>query len=136
MDSLWSVISISDKNIFTNWLFSMQFIQYIHNEFKRSDSSGTSFTILDNYTYGVMDKIENIVTMKIATDFMHERIKPELLVIYQDDGDGRFALQTNFEARDNLWLTVGYHHFWGNMWHSNGQFRNNDHIVGTVTLSF
>jgi hypothetical protein len=124
-----------DKNIFTKWIFSTQFIQYIHNNRAKS-LAGVSYGILDSYTYGPMDKVENIVTMKIATQFMHDRLKPEMLVIYQDDGDGRFAFKARYEAKDNLFLTLGLHHFWGNPWGSNGQFRNNDQYVCEVKYTF
>lgn len=120
-----------DKIFLTDWLFSLQFAQFIHNSptFKGSH-------VLNTYTYGLMDKVESYVTLKIATDFFHERVKPELLIIYGDDNDGRISFKTRYEARDNLWLTLGYHHFWGPPRGSNGQFRNNDHLVLEMKYTF
>ncbi len=120
-----------DKNFFTNWLFSLQFAQFIHDK-----KTFKGYQVLNTYTYGVMDKVENILTLKIATDFMYERIKPEVLIIYTDDNDGRISFKTKYEVKDNLWLTLGYYHFWGPNYGSNGQFRNNDHIFCELKYTF
>jgi len=120
-----------DKNLFTNWVLSMQFAQLITD-----DKTWDGYQVLSSYTYGVMEKVENIITCKISTDFMHERIKPELTVIYGDDNDGRAIFKTKFEVRDNLWFTLGYFHFWGPPYGSNGMFRNNDHILSEIKYTF
>lgn len=121
-----------DKNVFTNWLFSVQFAQFIHED---ADWPG-NLQVLNAYTYGTTEKIENTVTLKIATDFFHERLQPEVLVIYSDDNEGRISFKTKYELRDNIWLTLGYHHFWGNIWGANGQFRNDDQIVFETKYTF
>ena len=120
-----------DKYYFTNWLFSLQFAQFIHDNptFKGNQ-------VLSSYTYGLMDKVESFLTLKIATDFKHERIKPEVLIIYGDDNDGRISFKTSYELRDNVWLALGYHHFWGPAYGSNGQYRNNDQIYCSVKFTF
>ncbi|MBU3933480.1 MAG: hypothetical protein KKH11_02290 [Candidatus Omnitrophica bacterium] len=120
-----------DKSFFTNWQFSTQFYQFITN-----DRTWDTYQVLNAYTYGVMDKVENGLTCKISTDFMHERLKPEILIIYADDNDGRISLKAKYELRDNFWLGCGYHHFWGPARGSNGQFRNNDHTFFDVTYTF
>ena len=120
-----------DKNFFTNWQFSFQIYQFITNE-----RTWDTYKLLNAYTYGLMDKVENGLTCKIATDFMHERLKPEVLVIYGDDNDGRVSLKAKYELRDNLWLGCGYHHFWGPPLGSSGQYRNNDHAFFDVTYTY
>ena len=120
-----------DRNMFTNWMFSAQFAQFIHR-----DSTYNGGQVLNSYTYGLMDRVENVVTLKVATDFMYERIKPEVLVIYGDDGEGRVSFKTFFELSDNWWFTLGYHHFWGSPWLSYGQYRNRDHIYTAVKYTF
>ena len=120
-----------DKYYFTNWLFSLQFAQFIHD-----NPTFRGNQVLNSYTYGLMDKVESYLTLKVATDFMYERVKPEILIIYGDDNDGRVSFKTKFEARDNLWLTLGYHHFWGPQYGSNGQFRNKDQIMFEVKYTF
>ena len=120
-----------DKSYFTKWDFSLQFAQFIHNSptFKGKH-------VLNTYTYGLMDKVENYLTLKVSTDFLHERIKPEVLVIYGDDNDGRISFKTKFQATDNWWFTLGYYHFWGPAYGSNGEYRNNDQLVFTVKRTF
>jgi len=120
-----------DKTFFTNWDFSLQFSQFIHGK-----KTFEGYQVINSYTYGLMEKIENTLTLKIVTDFMHERLKPEVLVIYGDDNDGRISFKAKFEVRDNLWFTLGYHHFWGPPRGSNGQFRNNDHLVLEAKYTF
>lgn len=120
-----------DKTFFTKWDFSLQFAQFIHDK-----KTFRGYQVLNSYTYGLMEKVENTLTLKIATDFLHERIKPEVLVVYGDDNDGRISFKTKYELRDNLWLTLGYHHFWGPASGSNGQFRNNDHLVLEAKYTF
>jgi len=120
-----------DKSFFTNWAFSLQFCQFIHDK-----KTFKGYQIINAYTYGLMEKIENTLTLKIATDFMYERLKPEVLIIYGDDNDGRVSFKTKYELRDNIWLTFGYYHFWGPPRGSNGQFRNNDHFFCEVKYTF
>ncbi len=120
-----------DKTFFTKWVFSLQFAQFIHDDKKIGN-----YQILNTYTYGLLDKVENYLTLKVSTDFMHERLKPEVLIIYNDDNDGRISFKTQYELRDNLWLTLGYHHFWGPAYGSNGQFRNNDHMHCSIKFTF
>jgi len=120
-----------DKYYFTNWLFSLQFAQFIHNQ-----KTFKGVQALNTYTYGLMDKVESYLTLKVATDFIHERVKPEVLIIYGDDNDGRISFKTKYELRDNLWLTGGYCHFWGPAYGSNGEFHNDDQISAEVKYTF
>ena len=138
----WAYVLGLDKTYFTNWLFSLQFAQFIieQDEWTGTDDLNMvgqrTYDALDSTTYGLQDKIENYITLKVATDYMHERIKPEILIIYQDDNAGKVSPKVNFEARDNLWFGLGYHHFYGKPAQSNGQFRNNDQAFFDVTYTF
>ena len=120
-----------DKTFLTDLMCSLQFGQMIT---AREKFNG--YQVLNGMTYGVADEVENFLSLKISKDFMHERIKPEMLIVYNDDGDGRVTSKVKFEAQENLWFTLAYHHFWGNPWTSNGQFRNDDHIVTEVKYTF
>ncbi|MBL7131374.1 MAG: hypothetical protein ISS45_08260 [Candidatus Omnitrophica bacterium] len=120
-----------DKTLFTNWVFSTQFAQLI-----AEDKDWNGYDIMSGYTYGLMDKVESVLTLKVATNFMHDRLKPEVLVIYSDDNDGRICFKTKYEVKDNLWLTLGYYHFWGPPYGSNGEFRNNDHVLCELKYTF
>ena len=120
-----------DKVFFTDWQFSGQFIQLIYNNHTQD-----GFRVLDNSTYGYLDKINNMFTFKVATTFMHDRLKPEMLVICSDKKDGRISLKAGYELREDLRANLGYHHFWGGARTPNGQFKNNDHWVLSLTYSF
>ena len=126
-----------EKNITTNWLVNFQFLQFIADRATHFDpATGASYKMLDNATYGVTDKIENVYVLKVMTDFFHERLKPEITMIYQDDNQGRIVPKVVYEFRDNIWLTLGYAHFFGRPDTSNGQFRNRDQIMCDVKYTF
>ncbi len=130
-----------EKSIVTNWIVSFQFLQFITDKdslFGLDKSTGVSaqYKLLDSGTYGVIDKVENVYVMKIMTDFLHERLKPEITLIYTDDNQGRITPKVLFELRDNIWLTLGYVHFFGRPDSSNGQFRNDDQLMCEVKWTF
>jgi hypothetical protein len=83
-----------------------------------------------------LSKGENIFTLKISTDFMHERLKPEVLWSFTDDNQGRLSPKVTYEIRDNLWLTLGVHYFYGNEWDTNGQYRDQNQIYTNLKYTF
>ncbi|MFH1655210.1 MAG: DUF1302 family protein [Candidatus Omnitrophota bacterium] len=115
-----------DKTFLTNWLFSFQFIQLISDAREEYDTD--KYTLLFGATRGPLDETETILTCKIGTDFMHERLKPEVLVIYTDDNDWRISPKVSFEINDNWNIAAGLHIFEGRPQHLNGQFDDNDQI--------
>jgi hypothetical protein len=70
------------------------------------------------------------------TDFLHERLKTEVLWTWTDDNQGRVSPKLNFEIRDDLWLTAGIHYFYGNEQDSNGQFRDKNQVYLNLTFTF
>jgi len=114
-----------DKNLVDNWAISFQFIQRIADS---KDKFSDGYTLLFGPTRGPLDKIETMVTCKISTSFMHERVKPELLILYGDDNDWRISPKVSFEVNDNWLLTTGVHIFEGKETQLNGQFDDNDQI--------
>lgn len=115
-----------DKTFLTNWQFSTQFIQLISRP--KEEFNQSKYTLLFGPTRGPLDKFENLLTLKLSTDFIHERLKPEVLVIYGDDNDWRISPRMSFEVNDNLILAGGIHIFEGNEQHMHGQFDDNDQI--------
>lgn len=110
-----------DKYVVTNWIVSFQFAQYILEKAKPGVGNWVS---LNAYTYGPQDRVENIFSLKVATDFMHDRVKPEVMWTWTDDNQGRVSPKLNYEIRDNLLLTLGIHYFYGDEKDSNGQYRD------------
>jgi hypothetical protein len=124
-----------DKYVVTNWLASFQFSQYIM-EHAHPGVSNPSYYTLNSYTYGQQDRIENIFSLKIATDFMNERLKPEILWSFTDDNQGRLSPKVTYEIKDNLFFTAGIHYFYGKETDSNGQFRDISQIYGNLKYTF
>ena len=69
-------------------------------------------------------------------DFLHERLKPEVTFVYQDDNQGRIIPKVIFELKDNLWLKLGYAHFFGHSDTNNGQFSNKDQLMFEVKYTY
>jgi hypothetical protein len=123
-----------DKGFWGNWLFSFQFIQL--NVENKEDFDEDQYTLLFGPTRGPLDEIETILTCKIATDFMHDRLKPEVLIIYTDDNDWRISPKVSFEINDNWMVNGGFHFFEGREQHLNGQFDKNDQFFFEVKYSW
>jgi hypothetical protein len=101
-----------DKAFFTNWQFSFQFIQMwaLQNE-KPTGFLKPQYTLLNGATRGPLDKVETTLTLLVATDFIHERLKPQILIIYGDDRDWRISPKVSYEINDQWLATLGVHVF-------------------------
>ncbi len=120
-----------DKNLFTNWLLSFQFIQYIS-----SISEYEGFGLLFGPTLGPIDQVETILSLKVGTDFMHERIKPEVLILYWLEKNWRISPKASFEIFDYLNLAAGAHIFVGEEQNLFGQFDDNDQVFIELRYGF
>ncbi len=123
-----------DKSFFTNWLFSFQFIQMIAQP--QSEYDKRLYTLLNGATRGPLDKIETTLTLLVSTDFMHERLKPQVLVLYGDDNDWRISPKVSYEISDQWLATAGLHIFEGKEQQLNGQFDKNDQIFLELKYTF
>lgn len=128
----------ADRYFFTKLLVSAQFAQYImeHAKPQQDDISGVTQYVMNAYTYGPQDAVENIFTLKLSTNFMNDRIKPEILWSFTDDNQGRLSPKMTYEIRDNLLFTLGMHYFYGNEWDSNGQFRDQSQFYTNLKYTF
>ncbi len=136
-DNLFWIMGV-DKYVATNWFLSFQFGQYILQDAKpgKVNSGGKPYQNMSPYSYGAQDQVENIFSLKIKTDFMHDRLKTEVMWTWTDDNQGRVSPKFNFEIRDDLWLTAGIHYFYGNEQDSNGQFRDKNQVYLNLTSTF
>ncbi|MCM8780971.1 MAG: DUF1302 domain-containing protein [Candidatus Omnitrophica bacterium] len=128
-----------DKTFFTDWLVSFQFAQYIMQDAKPgvdNANTGRPYTTMNSYTYGAQDQVENIFSLKVSTDFLNERLKPEILWSFTDDNQGRVSPKITYEIKDDLWLTMGIHYFYGEEQDSNGQFRDNSQFYTMLKFTF
>ncbi len=134
-----------DRNFWTNWLFSYQFIQFIvdkaedYPEFYVNAfgvQTRTRNTLLFGPTRGGLDTMTTMMTLKVATDFMHERLKPEVLVLYGFDNDWRVSPKVSFEINDEWAIAAGLHVFSGDDQGLNGQFDKNDQLYVETTYNW
>lgn len=122
-----------DKNFWTNWLFSFQFIQLVTEP---KDSIPSQYSLLFGPTRGPLDEVETMLTLKVATDFMHERLKPEVLIMYGDDNDWRLSPRVTYEITDNWIAACGMNIFEGKPQHLNGEFDKNDQVYVELKYGF
>ncbi|MBN2097691.1 MAG: hypothetical protein JW714_04345 [Candidatus Omnitrophica bacterium] len=127
-----------DKNFWTNWLFSYQFIQFIaHNtEDIPRVTTHPRYSLLFGPTRGSLDKVTTMMTLKLSTDFMHERLKPEILILYGFDNDWRISPKVSFEINDEWTVAGGLHIFEGPEQGLNGQFDKNDQLFVETTYNW
>jgi hypothetical protein len=128
----------ADKYVFTKWLVSMQYAQYIleHGKEKSSGLPLQQQYPMNAFTYGFADQLENIFTIKVSTNFLNDRLKPEVLWSFTDDNQGKVSPKINYEIRDNLVATIGCHYFYGNLFDSNGQYREQSQLYVNLKYSF
>jgi len=120
-----------DKYLGTNWFASLQFIQFITSE---KDYQG--YGLLFGPTLGQMDQVTTMLSLKVSTDFMHERLKPEVLVIYGLDNDWKISPKVQFEILDSLVAIAGLHIFEGKSKNLYGQFDDNDELFFELRFGF
>jgi hypothetical protein len=120
-----------DKYLITNWLFSFQFIQLLTD---RVWDDGNR--LLFGPTLAPLDKCETFLTLRTSTDFMHERIKPDCLIMYGDDNDWRVSPRVEYELRDYLNIALGGNFFWGRRDQLLGEFRDNDQGYVEIKYGF
>ena len=125
-----------DKTFFTNWMFSFQFIQMWALQREKPTNFVAPFTLLNGATRGPLDKCETILTLLLGTDFMHERLKPQVLILYGDDNDWRISPKVSYEINDSWLATVGLNVFEGKEQNLNGQFDKNDQVFFEVKYTF
>ncbi len=123
-----------DKSFFTNWQFSFQFIQM--RALAREEYNKRLYSLLNGATRGPLDKLETTLTVMLATDFMHERLKPQVLVLYGDDKDWRISPKVSYEISDQWLATAGVNVFEGKEQHLNGQFDKNDEVFFELKYAF
>ncbi|MBA7547971.1 hypothetical protein ES705_40412 [subsurface metagenome] len=120
-----------DKSLVTNWFASLQFIQFI-----TSKASYQGYELLFGPTLGPMDQVTTMLSLKVSTDFMHERLKPEVLVIYGLDNDWKITPKMQFEILDSLIAVAGVHIFEGKPQNLYGQFAEKDELFFELRFGF
>ena len=120
-----------DKYIVSNWLASFQFIQLVTNK-----TSENGNRLLFGPTKAPLNKYYTFLTTRISTDFMHERIKPDCLIMYGTQNEWRVSPRIEYEVRDYLNIAFGGHMFWGERDTLLGEFRDNDEVFLEIKYGF
>ncbi len=124
-----------DKYFWIKWLFSFQFIQYITDP-RSTYGEDTGNVLLFGPTRGPWDKIETLLTLRVSTHFMHERLRPDVLVIYGDDNDWRISPRFAYDVTDSLKFILGGHIFSGETSTMHGQFNDRDIVFSEINYGF
>jgi len=105
-----------------NWTISPQvFTRFI---------SGWEKTILE-------DRSSGFVSLRVATDYMNEKLKPEVIALFDwADAGWMIRPKVSYEFSDQLTGTVGVDLFGGKQVGFFGQFADNDRIYTEVAYSF
>jgi len=120
-----------DKYYWTNWLFSFQFMQFW---LEREKEKGYYYLL--GPTSDTLDQCETILSLKIKTDFIHERLQPGVLIQWGDDNDWSINPRVEFELRDYWILAWGMHVFNGKSGQLFGQYQDRDTMYVEVKLGF
>ena len=80
------------KYVFTDYLVKLQFFQFITLDYK------------DEY---VVDEVENVLSLFLSTDYLQERVQPDLLWVYCDDGNLWVRGRCKLKATDNWTFNIG-----------------------------
>ena len=67
---------------------------------------------------------------------MHEKLKPQILVLYGDDNDWKISPKVSYEFNDQWQMAFGFHFFEGKATQLNGQFDKNDQVFLETTYSW
>jgi len=105
-----------------NWTISPQlFVRHI---------SGWNTNILE-------DKSSGFVSLRIATDYMNEKLKPDVIGLYNwADQSWMLRPKVSYEFTDHIKATAGVDLFGGNAAAFFGQFDDNDRIYSELEYTF
>ncbi|MDT8376114.1 MAG: DUF1302 family protein [Mariprofundaceae bacterium] len=105
-----------------NWTINPQFFTRL--------ITGWSQTIAE-------DRLSGFFTLRIATDYMNEKLKPEVIALF-DWADAGWMLRpkASYEFTDHVKATLGADLFGGKAIGFFGQFADNDRIYGEIEYSF
>jgi hypothetical protein len=120
-----------DKYYWTNWLFSFQFMQFW---LEREKENGYHYLL--GPTSDILDQCETILSLRVKTDFMHERLQPGVLFQWGDDNDWEISPRVEYELRDYWILAWGMNIFNGHSSQFFGQYNDRDTMYLEVKLGF
>jgi hypothetical protein len=131
-DNIQAMIGF-DKNVWfvgKSWMVSVQLFE----DFIKGNYPDDKISSLGG---GKKKRHEVAFTSLISTDFINQKLKPEVLLIWDTtQGDGWVRPRVSYEFSDNLKATAGFNFFWGKRDDSLGQMTRNDQIFAEIKYSF
>lgn len=127
-DTLNFVLGL-EKVFYRKYSISVQLIQNWILDYKKSDRiSGAGGDLAD--------EVETSISLNIMTQWFYNRVKPSLLVIYSEEGDGWVKPNITFELTSNAFCSIGANLFWGNRDDFWGEFVKNNQVLFEVRYGF
>jgi hypothetical protein len=85
----------------------------------------------------VEDQDTGFVSLRVATDYMNEKLKPEMIGLYNwSDQSWMLRPKASYEFNDHIKVTVGVDLFGGSSSAFFGQFADNDRVYSEFEYSF
>lgn len=129
-----------DKFFFTDYYIMLQFFQFISLDHKDGYLCFPTIRGVDWLNQKIiassMDKVDNILSLYLSTDYFQERLLPNLLCVYSDDGAFWFRGRCKVKYSDNLYLSLGINVYFGDASTTLGQYHNQDNLFLEVKYGF
>ncbi|MBW1838688.1 MAG: hypothetical protein JRI49_02040 [Deltaproteobacteria bacterium] len=109
------------------YFISGQLVQsYMMNPQRRYSTAG-----LD-----IVDKVDNYLTLLVSTSYYYERVSPDVLLVYNDDGDWWVKPKIKFQVTNQFHVTIGGNLFWGRSNDFFGEFADEDQFFLELKWGF
>lgn len=129
-----------DKFFFTDYYGIIQFFQFISLDHKEGYLSFPTVRGMDLLNQKLVassqDKVDNVFSLYLATDYFQERVLPNLLWVYSDDGAWWFRGRCKLKYSDNWFLHLGVNLYFGDESTVMGQYHNQDNLFLEIKYEF
>ena len=129
-----------DKFFFTDYYLSFQFFQFITLDHKDSYLDFSTIRDVDYTSMEIvassLDKVNNVFTLFVSTDYFQERVLPDILWVYSDDGAHWLRGRCHLKYSDHWGLSVGGNFYFGGNDTGLGQYHDVDNLFMEVKFEF
>ncbi|MCX6349701.1 MAG: hypothetical protein NTV79_09445, partial [Candidatus Aureabacteria bacterium] len=126
-----------DKYFFVKYLFSFQFIQMIDSKSGAVDPrTGVKYPLILGPTYHPRSQTETMLSLKVSTQYLWDRLKPEILVLWGQHDDWRVSPQVSYEITDDIVANLGANLFYGPEYTLYGQFKDDKQVFAGLKYGF
>ena len=129
-----------DKFLFSDYFTSIQFYQFITLDWEKGYINMPNMYDVDwadgEILSSKIDRVETLLTFYMSTDFYGERLCPDFLIVYADDGAFWFRGRSRFKFSDTRSFCIGTNQYYGNRNTMLGQFKDVDNIFCELKFDF